>query len=230
MLWQSINKKQMKINRSMPISKSMVFIIFILLSLILTYYISSSTIKDKDSNQTENITSSIETRGNDNFITDNKNGKVYILVNGNWKEIKLSEKKIIASNISNDGKIIAYTVNDLNNVFIRSFSEPQKEINIDLDNSIVDSRTGLVDPYKLCEKNMILFSPDNIKISLLICDKDKQIKRVQVIHLNMGQSIIWRSPEFSKDKDIIMRWSGNEHLIINPDISNKSKDLYKVEN
>jgi hypothetical protein len=46
----------------------------------------------------------------------------------------------------------------------------------------------------------------------------------------MGQSIIWRSPEFSKDKDIIMRWSGNEHLIINPDISNKSKDLYKVEN
>jgi hypothetical protein len=230
MLWQSINKKQMKINRSMPISKSMIIFFLIIGSLIGTLYLSSSANKDKDLNQTENITSSIETRGNDNFITDNKNGKVHILVNGNWKDLKLTEKKITVSNISNDGKIIAYIVNDLNSIFLRSFSEPQKEINIDLDNSIVDSRTGLVDPYKLCEKNMILFSPDNIKISLLICDNDKQIKRVQVIHLNMGQSIIWRSPEFSKDKDIIMRWSGNEHLIINPDISNKSKDLYKVEN
>ena len=220
----------MKINRSMPISKSMIIFFLIIGSLIGTLYLSSSANKDKDLNQTENITSSIETRGNDNFITDNKNGKVHILVNGNWKDLKLTEKKITVSNISNDGKIIAYIVNDLNSIFLRSFSEPQKEINIDLDNSIVDSRTGLVDPYKLCEKNMILFSPDNIKISLLICDNDKQIKRVQVIHLNMGQSIIWRSPEFSKDKDIIMRWSGNEHLIINPDISNKSKDLYKVEN
>lgn len=208
----------------------MIIFFLIIGSLIGTLYLSSSANKDKDLNQTENITSSIETRGNDNFITDNKNGKVHILVNGNWKDLKLTEKKITVSNISNDGKIIAYIVNDLNSIFLRSFSEPQKEINIDLDNSIVDSRTGLVDPYKLCEKNMILFSPDNIKISLLICDKDKQIKRVQVIHLNMGQSIIWRSPEFSKDKDIIMRWSGNEHLIINPDISNKSKDLYKVEN
>jgi len=208
----------------------MIIFFLIIGSLIGTLYLSSSANKDKDLNQTENITSSIETRGNDNFITDNKNGKVHILVNGNWKDLKLTEKKITVSNISNDGKIIAYIVNDLNSIFLRSFSEPQKEINIDLDNSIVDSRTGLVDPYKLCEKNMILFSPDNIKISLLICDNDKQIKRVQVIHLNMGQSIIWRSPEFSKDKDIIMRWSGNEHLIINPDISNKSKDLYKVEN